>query len=96
MAHRMNWNRARHEGMARRQGTHDAQSDAYDAADRAIAALEARRKMTQRSIEQAMTPRGGYSKKTLEAWGVPWPPPKDWKNTLIKYGIPYKVPSNGK
>jgi len=32
----------------------------------------------------AQTPAGGWTRKTLAQWGVPWPPPKGWKNNLIR------------
>ncbi|NEB09755.1 hypothetical protein G3I32_12920 [Streptomyces coelicoflavus] len=34
-------------------------------------------------IEAARTPAGGWSRRQLAAWGVPWPPPKGWKEHLI-------------
>lgn len=34
-------------------------------------------------IDAAMTPAGGFTKATLETWGVPWPPPKGWRARLI-------------
>lgn len=34
-------------------------------------------------IEAAKTPNGGWTRVTLEAWGVPWPPPKGWKDALL-------------
>lgn len=34
-------------------------------------------------IEAARTPAGGWSRQQLAAWGVPWPPPKGWKERLI-------------
>ena len=33
-------------------------------------------------VEAARTERGGWTKETLAAWGVPWPPPKGWKKDL--------------
>ncbi|WP_328929954.1 hypothetical protein OG429_38870 [Streptomyces sp. NBC_00190] len=30
-------------------------------------------------VEAARSPKGGYSRAQLAAWGVPWPPPKGWK-----------------
>lgn len=39
---------------------------------------------TKEEIEAARTPQGGYTKAQLAAWGVPWPPPKGWKQTLLK------------
>ncbi|GIF14927.1 hypothetical protein Ate01nite_49590 [Actinoplanes teichomyceticus] len=35
-------------------------------------------------IEAAKTPKGGWTKATLAAWGVPWPPPPGWKDELIR------------
>lgn len=34
-------------------------------------------------IEAAKTARGGWTKKQLAEWGVPWPPPKGWRQNLI-------------
>ncbi|MFD4257599.1 TnsA endonuclease N-terminal domain-containing protein [Streptomyces sp. NPDC058534] len=34
-------------------------------------------------IEAARSPAGGWSRKQLADWGVPWPPPKGWKERLI-------------
>jgi len=37
------------------------------------------------SLEEVMahqTPAGGWKKKQLALWGVPWPPPKGWKTKL--------------
>ncbi len=35
-------------------------------------------------IEKGKSPKGGWTKKQLAKWGVPWPPPKGWKEALIK------------
>ncbi|MFF4401498.1 hypothetical protein [Streptomyces sp. NPDC001480] len=35
-------------------------------------------------IEAARTPAGGWKRDQLAAWGVPWPPPKGWKNELTE------------
>lgn len=37
----------------------------------------------EEQIEAAKTPKGGWTKAQLAAWGVPWPPPKGWKKALI-------------
>lgn len=37
----------------------------------------------------AKSPRGGWTRKTLAAWGVPWPPPKGWRKALVE-GKPVK------
>lgn len=39
-----------------------------------------------REIEAGKTARGGWSRKQLAEWGVPWPPPKGWKKQLIENG----------
>lgn len=33
-------------------------------------------------IEAARTPAGGWTRTTLASWGVPWPPPKGWRDGL--------------
>lgn len=38
--------------------------------------------ITLKEIEAAKTPAGGWTKKQLAEWGVPWPPPKGWKEAL--------------
>lgn len=41
-------------------------------------------------IEAAKTERGGWTKSTLAAWGIAWPPPRGWKDALLageKIGI---------
>ena len=39
--------------------------------------------MTEDEILAARTASGGWTRETLERWGVPWPPPKGWKAALI-------------
>jgi hypothetical protein len=41
-------------------------------------------KVPAAEIEAAKTANGGYTRKTLAQWGVPWPPPKGWKNALTE------------
>lgn len=38
---------------------------------------------TVEEIEAARTPAGGYTQAQLAEWGVPWPPPKGWRQRLI-------------
>lgn len=45
--------------------------------------------ITIEEIEAARTPAGGFNAKTLRQWGVPWPPPKGWRQTLVDHGYPY-------
>ncbi|MET7391587.1 hypothetical protein ACFYPT_41700 [Streptomyces sp. NPDC005529] len=33
-------------------------------------------------VEAARTPADGWKRDQLAAWGVPWPPPKGWKEQL--------------
>ncbi|MEU4847960.1 hypothetical protein [Streptomyces gilvosporeus] len=33
-------------------------------------------------VAAAQTPTGGWSKKQLAEWGVPWPPPTGWRKHL--------------
>lgn len=40
-------------------------------------------KVTAEEIEAAKTDAGGWTREKLAEWGVPWPPPKGWKKTLI-------------
>jgi 5-methylcytosine-specific restriction endonuclease McrA len=41
-------------------------------------------KLTKEEIESHLTPGGGYTQEQLAEWGVSWPPPKGWKNRLIR------------
>lgn len=38
---------------------------------------------TAAEIQAAMTKNGAWKKATLKSWGVPWPPPKGWKQRLL-------------
>lgn len=40
--------------------------------------------LTAEEIEAARSPSGGWSAATLASWGVPWPPPKGWRQRLLK------------
>ena len=40
-------------------------------------------RLTRKEVESKKTANGGYTRDTLAAWGVPWPPPKGWKHKLI-------------
>lgn len=35
-------------------------------------------------IDDARTPRGGWTRDQLKEWGVPWPPPHGWRDRLIQ------------
>lgn len=45
------------------------------------------RRVAAREIYAKRTPAGGWSRAQLAEWGVPWPPPKGWKDALVK-GLP--------
>ncbi|MEU4178025.1 hypothetical protein [Streptomyces sp. NPDC026589] len=33
-------------------------------------------------VAAAQTPDGGWTKKQLAEWGIPWPPPHGWRRYL--------------
>ena len=35
-------------------------------------------------IDSSRTPRGAWTRATLNRFGVPWPPPRGWKRQLIQ------------
>jgi len=41
-------------------------------------------KVSAEEIDQARTEKGGWTRETLAKWGVPWPPPKGWRQALIE------------
>lgn len=43
-----------------------------------------KRKEIKRRIENLISENGGYSKSALLSLGVSWPPPKGWKEALIR------------
>ncbi|MBZ9807659.1 hypothetical protein [Mesorhizobium sp. ESP-6-2] len=49
-----------------------------------------RKKITEEEILSQQTEKGGWMKSTLAQWGVPWPPPKGWKEHLLKFGAPFE------
>lgn len=40
-------------------------------------------RLTKDEIEAGRSLKGGYTKKQLAKWGVPWPAPKGWKKKLL-------------
>jgi len=44
--------------------------------------------LTGADVEAGRSPRGGFTREQLAAWGVPWPPPKGWKTRLTGKGKP--------
>jgi hypothetical protein len=42
------------------------------------------RALTEAEIEAGKTARGGFTRAQLEAWGVPYPPPKGWRKRLLQ------------
>lgn len=40
--------------------------------------------VTEQEIEAAWTPAGGWTRQQLAAWGLPWPPPRGWKDELLR------------
>lgn len=41
---------------------------------------------THEEIESAKTPKGGWTKAQLAAWGVSWPPEKGWRQRITTGG----------
>lgn len=41
------------------------------------------KRLTIDEIEAGKTRKGGFSRKQLAEWGVPWPPPHGWKDALL-------------
>jgi hypothetical protein len=41
------------------------------------------RKLTEAEIEAGRSERGGWTRRQLAKWGVPWPPPKGWRKALL-------------
>jgi hypothetical protein len=40
--------------------------------------------ITEEEIEARRTRKGGWTRHQLEEWGVGWPPPKGWKERLLR------------
>jgi hypothetical protein len=61
--------------------------DRYDALvgedERFKVAIAANPTPTEGEIEAARSPNGGWKRATLAEWGVPWPPPRGWRQALI-------------
>lgn len=57
--------------------------------EKPITSGEGRKPITNAEIEAAKTAKGGFNRKALREWGVPWPAPRGWRRCLLKNGIPY-------
>ena len=40
--------------------------------------------LTREEVEAGRSPAGGFTRKQLAAWGVPWPPPARWLGALLR------------
>ena len=50
-----------------------------------LAAILARLpRLTREEVEAGRSPAGGFTKKQLAAWQVPWPPPSGWLQALLR------------
>jgi hypothetical protein len=49
-------------------------------------------KLTEEEIEAGKSEEGGFTRACLANWGVPWPPPKGWRQAL-REGRP--IPKHG-
>ena len=45
-------------------------------------------RLTADQIEAGRSPAGGWTRKQLAAWGIPWPPPKGWQRALMGKDVP--------
>ena len=70
-----------HQGRRRALGDLDAEAKRLLAVSRKTV-----RTLTAQEIEDARSPAGGWTAATLASWGVPWPPPKGWRQRLLKPG----------
>jgi hypothetical protein len=52
-------------------------------------------KLTEADLEAAKSPKGGWTAKTLAAWGVPWPAPHVCKKALLN-GEPIPIAGTAK
>ena len=41
-------------------------------------------RLTREEVEADRSPAGGFTRKQLAAWGVPWPPPAGWLHALLR------------
>lgn len=39
--------------------------------------------LTEAEIEAGSSAKGGFTRARLAEWGVPWPPPKGWRDCLM-------------
>ena len=42
-------------------------------------------RLTEEEIEAGRSPRGGWTREQLAAWGVPWPPPRDEAGPALRH-----------
>jgi hypothetical protein len=69
--------------IAIRRETKAAQRTPEQAAELA-AILAGLPKLTPEEVEAGRSPAGGFTKKQLAAWNVPWPPPAGWLQALLR------------
>jgi hypothetical protein len=41
-------------------------------------------RLTPEEVEAGRSPVGGFTRKQLAVWGVPWPPPAGWLQALLR------------
>lgn len=41
-------------------------------------------RVSAKEIEAGRSPAGGFTRKQLAAWSVPWPPPAGWLRALLR------------
>lgn len=60
-----------------RERLHESRIKAYQAGSRAEVRIP-----SPDEVMAAQTVNGGWLKKDLASWGIPWPPPRGWKQRL--------------
>jgi hypothetical protein len=50
-----------------------------------------KRLFTEVEVEAAMTPKGGFNRESFARLGVPYPPPKGWREAITKKEYAIKV-----
>lgn len=54
----------------------------------ALLYVKKRVNLTRSELESFSSNKGGWTRQTLTAFGVPYPPQKGWKEAILKFGVP--------
>lgn len=64
-------------------GVHVKMKRAAQERDKRICQRAPVQQLTAEEIDARRSERGGWSRRQLAEWGVPWPPPKGWRLALL-------------